>query len=107
MGKQCRRGKVIMSPGHKWDNSGYYNHTGERRSPHSPCMGTTMEVHPFPAWGHARRQAIAAHTARRRGGKQSASGKVAVPPGRGWACSAHHRYTGHYCASYAVHLTIA
>ncbi|CAK0784367.1 hypothetical protein CVIRNUC_007571 [Coccomyxa viridis] len=28
MGKQCRRGKVIMSPGHKWDNSGYYNHTG-------------------------------------------------------------------------------
>ncbi len=28
MGKQCRRGKVILSPGHKWDNGAYYNHTG-------------------------------------------------------------------------------
>ena len=28
MGKQCRRGKVIISPGHKWDNGAYYNHTG-------------------------------------------------------------------------------
>ena len=49
MGKQCRRGKVIMSPGHKWDNSGYYNHTGERHSPHSSCASTTMEAHLFPA----------------------------------------------------------
>ena len=48
MGKQCRRGKVIMSPGHKWDNSGYYNHTGERHSLHSPCTSTIMEAYPFP-----------------------------------------------------------
>ena len=34
MGKQCRRGKVILSEGHKWDNGAYYNHTGER--PHDP-----------------------------------------------------------------------
>ena len=49
MGKQCRRGQVIMSPGHKWDNSGYYNHTGERHSLLSPCTSTTVEAHPFPS----------------------------------------------------------
>ena len=49
MGKQCRRGKVIMSPGHKWDNSGYYNHTGACHSLRSPWTSTIMEAHPFPA----------------------------------------------------------
>jgi galactosylxylosylprotein 3-beta-galactosyltransferase len=28
MGLQCRRGEVILSPGHKWNNDVYYNHTG-------------------------------------------------------------------------------
>ncbi|CAL8469155.1 g8696 [Coccomyxa elongata] len=28
MGKQCRRGEVILTPGHRWNNADYYNHTG-------------------------------------------------------------------------------
>ena len=48
MGKQCRRGKVIMSPGHKWDNSGYYNHTGERHFLRFRRMKSTMSARPFP-----------------------------------------------------------
>jgi galactosylxylosylprotein 3-beta-galactosyltransferase len=27
-GLQCRHGEVILSPGHRWDNAPYYNHTG-------------------------------------------------------------------------------
>ena len=38
MGKQCRRGKVILSPGHKWDNGAYYNHTGA-------CLPGCYELH--------------------------------------------------------------
>ena len=72
MGKQCRRGKVIMSPGHKWDNSAYYNHTGECHSA-TPCI---LPVRAFlwrslPVTGHASRQAVAEHTARSHRGKES------------------------------------
>ena len=38
MGKQCRRGQVILSPGHKWNNGIYYNHTGRHFSYLSSLM---------------------------------------------------------------------
>ena len=43
MGKQCRRGKVILSPGHKWDNGAYYNHTGA-------CLQPCCDLHAASAF---------------------------------------------------------
>ena len=48
MGKQCRRGKVIMSQGHKWDNSIYYNHTGGSLTLTRNCACILIHVH---LWG--------------------------------------------------------
>jgi hypothetical protein len=45
MGKQCRRGQVILSPGHKWNNGIYYNHTGGVLSyPSSLMMPARLQV---------------------------------------------------------------